>query len=230
MVLKTARSRIIVSCLILAMGIILGFLDVVLCNNRQAETAFNQSNLIRLHILANSNSPVDQDLKLVVRNAVLVAVDDLFSGVLEKKQARELIEANWDSIKETALYTIAQQGFDYDVSLQLGNFAFPDRSYAGLTLPSGDYEALRIIIGEGKGDNWWCVLFPPLCFVNLEEEPNEDAVIQLATHLEEGDIEFRWKFWEQLGETEYGQSLQKWWRASLNIANSFALPVLTTEE
>ena len=224
MVCKVTRTRIIIACIILSLGLSLGFLS------KRTQEAFDSSNLIRLHILANSNSPADQDLKLIVRNKILAAANSLFSGVLEKEQAIRLINDNWDFIRNTAREVIEQSGYDYDVKLELGDFTFPDRSYAGLTLPAGNYQALRVVIGEGKGDNWWCVLFPPLCFADLEEEPEEDAVVKLAIHLEEGDIEIRWKFWERLGETEYGQSLQEWWRASLNIAKSYALPMLVTEE
>src|SRR5690606_19236877 len=118
------------------------------------------ANLIRLHILANSNSPVDQDLKLQVRDAVLLAAQDIFNGVATKDEAKKYIHDNWDLIRETALKTIREAGFPYDVELQLGTFPFPERDYGNLSLPEGNYEALRIIIGEGKGDNWWCVLFP----------------------------------------------------------------------
>ena len=157
MVCKVTRTRIIIACIILSLGLSLGFLS------KRTQEAFDSSNLIRLHILANSNSPADQDLKLIVRNKILAAANSLFSGVLEKEQAIRLINDNWDFIRNTAREVIEQSGYDYDVKLELGDFTFPDRSYAGLTLPAGNYQALRVVIGEGKGDNWWCV-FPPLCF------------------------------------------------------------------
>lgn len=117
----------------------------------------------RLHILANSNSAQDQQVKLSVRDAVLEATKD---GILKCKnaaEAEEYIEKNLGIIIATANETLAQHGFDYTAGAETGNFHFPERSYKGVTYPEGDYEALRVILGSGEGDNWWCVMFPPLC-------------------------------------------------------------------
>lgn len=124
---------------------------------------------LRLHILGNSNGAEDQQVKLSVRDAVLKATKD---GILECKnagEAEEYIKNNLGIIIATANETLAENGFDYTASAETGNFHFPEKSYKGVTYPEGDYDALRIILGDGKGDNWWCVMFPPLCISEITD-------------------------------------------------------------
>ncbi len=139
--------------------------------------------LIRFHVLANSDSPVDQALKLKVRDAVVKEVTPLLKNTKNKEEARKIIDANYDLIKATAQSVIEKNGYSYKLKVFRGNYDFPEKTYYikerknsevfGLTLPAGRYEAVRIVIGDGKGANWWCVLFPPLCFVNPEEGSRE---------------------------------------------------------
>ncbi len=123
-------------------------------------------NLIRLHVIANSDSPEDQALKRDVRDAVI----DYMKGKLEQsksiEQTRFIIENNIDEIVEVSERILREKGKEYPVKAMLGSYAFPTRAYGDITLPAGNYQALRIVIGEGIGENWWCVLFPPLCFVD----------------------------------------------------------------
>jgi len=193
------------------------------------EVAANQPQLLRLHVLANSNHPADQDLKLKVRDAVLRATYDLFADVKHLEEAKDVLATNWDLIKQTAINTIRSEGFNYDVTLELGVFTFPDRNYGDFFLPQGEYEALRIIIGAGQGDNWWCVLFPPLCFIDIDSDPADDPVIAIAPHLDEGDIEFRSKIWERVRHTKVVKQLEEWWLASLELAHQLTLPLLKSK-
>jgi stage II sporulation protein R len=129
------------------------------------------SGYIRLHILANSNNPLDQALKYMVRDEVVRLMTEHLSDVKSIEQARNIVAVRQGDIKEAACRVIAREGYAYPVAVRMGHYRFPDRTYHAksggeLTLPAGEYEAVRIIIGQGKGANWWCVLFPPLCFVS----------------------------------------------------------------
>ena len=119
----------------------------------QRQDALEQK-VIRLHVIANSDSEADQALKLRVRDRVLVLAEDIL------RQSRDMEEAR---LQQTAAEEIAAQGSRYTVSAWLEETEFPTREYDGFALPSGEYLALRVVIGEGAGKNWWCVVFPPLC-------------------------------------------------------------------
>lgn len=132
--------------------------------------------VLRLHILANSDSPADQAVKLQVRDAVLRETGELFSsaGTLEEAWARA--EENLSAIEETARRTLAENGCDLPVRAELTRSYFNTRQYDAATLPAGEYDALRLTIGEARGQNWWCVMFPPLCIpAAAEAEEGEDA-------------------------------------------------------
>ncbi len=132
------------------------------------------SKLIRLHVIANSDSPEDQNLKLQVRNMIIATLDREFEGIEDIHISREFIKNNLKYIEEVARQEIEKNGKNYSVTAMFGKFPFPVKTYGYVTLPAGDYEALRIIIGSGKGANWWCVLFPPLCFVDITHGITKD--------------------------------------------------------
>ena len=119
--------------------------------------------VLRLHILANSDSPADQALKLEVRDAVLEETGDLFSSAATLEEARALAEENLPAIEETAREVLAENGCSDPVHGEITQMYFSTRTYGEETLPAGEYTALRLTIGEAKGQNWWCVMFPPLC-------------------------------------------------------------------
>ncbi len=121
--------------------------------------------IVRLHVIANSDSEEDQALKLKVRDAVLREAGAL-SDARDPRSARDQIEGALDDIAQAAKDCIAENHSDYAVDVQWGVFPFPVKSYGNVTLPKGDYRAVRVIIGSGQGKNWWCVMFPPLCFVD----------------------------------------------------------------
>ncbi len=123
--------------------------------------------VFRLHIIANSDSKEDQDLKLLVRDNVLKYMKEISTDVSSKEEVISLMEDHLDDFKSIAISTIKENGFDYDVNLRIGKFDFPTKTYGDISLPSGMYDALRIEIGDAIGQNWWCVMFPTLCFVDV---------------------------------------------------------------
>lgn len=124
-------------------------------------------NFFRLHILANSDSQKDQDLKLKVRDNIIEYMNSLSYDRLSKQDAITLTKNHISEFENIAQKTIQNEGYNYNVSLEIGNFYFPTKLYGNVSLPAGYYDALKIEIGEAKGKNWWCSLFPPLCFVDI---------------------------------------------------------------
>ncbi|HLO04966.1 MAG TPA: stage II sporulation protein R [Symbiobacteriaceae bacterium] len=127
----------------------------------QAEWA---EQVVRLHVLANSDSEADQALKLQVRDAVLAEMPSLFTKATTQAEALQVVKRNLPALERLAKQIVTKAGYTYPVKASVGIFDFPNRTYGDVTLPAGPYEALRLEIGEAKGANWWCVLFPPLCF------------------------------------------------------------------
>lgn len=147
---------------------ILIFLYIVLLSfNYSQAISYNLSDSVfRLHIIANSDSSADQELKLKVRDKIIEYMNTLTSNSSDKKDVISIVNNHLDSFKEIALNTIKENGYNYDVNIEIGNFHFPTKSYGDISFPAGNYDALKIEIGDAIGQNWWCVLFPPLCFVN----------------------------------------------------------------
>jgi len=123
--------------------------------------------LIRFHVIANSDSKEDQELKLKVRDKVIEEMDSKFQESSSIDDSRNIIKDNLEEIKDIAQGAVKNLGKKYDVNVYFGDYDFPTKSYGNFTLPAGEYEAVKIVIGEGKGENWWCVMFPPLCFIDI---------------------------------------------------------------
>ena len=135
-------------------------------------------NFFRLHIIANSNSKEDQELKLKIRDAVILYMNTLDYNNLSKEHAINITEENLNNLKRIVEETIKDNGFNYSCNLEIGNYYFPTKYYGNISLPSGYYDALKINIGDAKGKNWWCSLYPPLCFTDvssgvIDEESQE---------------------------------------------------------
>lgn len=126
-----------------------------------------QENVVRFHVIAKSDQSVDQELKLDVRDAVLDYLRPSLEGVQDQQGAVAVIQAKLPEIEQVAVQTLRSQGCHDQVEAYFGVFDFPVRVYGPLTFPEGKYQSLRIVLGEGEGKNWWCCLFPPLCFVDL---------------------------------------------------------------
>lgn len=130
--------------------------------------------VFRLHILANSDEDYDQQLKLKVRDKVLLYTESLFEKARSKEEAENLISNNLQDICNTAQEEVTDNGYDYTVTAQITKMYFTTRTYESYTLPSGMYDALRITIGSGEGHNWWCVMYPSIC-ISSEKSQDEAA-------------------------------------------------------
>ena len=123
--------------------------------------------VFRLHVIANSDSDEDQALKLKVRDSLLEYMNSLCSSTSSKEEAMRIANEHIDDFTKIAQDVIAQNGYNYSVDVSVGSCAFPTKEYGDVSLPAGTYDALRVKIGSASGHNWWCVMFPPLCFVDV---------------------------------------------------------------
>ena len=137
------------------------------------------NSVFRLHVIANSNSDEDQNLKYKVRDNLLAYMNNICSNCSSKEDAINIVSEHQEEFRQVALETIKNEGFSYDVKIEIGNFEFPTKQYGDISLPAGLYDALKVEIGKAEGRNWWCVMFPSLCFVDISsgivpEESKED--------------------------------------------------------
>ena len=139
--------------------------------------------VLRLHIIANSNTDTDQNLKLKVRDRIIADAKNLFLDCHSLEQSIEIANTNIQYIKQIVEDEISKQGFEYLAEVSVGEVAFPTKTYGNITLPSGKYTALCIKIGEAKGQNWWCVMYPPLCFTDGVLAASSDANAKLQAEL-----------------------------------------------
>lgn len=133
----------------------------------QAVSTDIADNVFRLHVIANSDSEEDQNLKYLVRDGLLQYMNSISSNCKSKSEVIDLAQIHKDDFKNVALDIIHSNGFDYDVNINIGNFEFPTKTYGDIAFPAGFYDALRVEIGDANGKNWWCVMFPPLCFIDV---------------------------------------------------------------
>jgi stage II sporulation protein R len=159
------KLKIAVISLIAAMAVTFSFVFTV--NSQAADIS---SKLIRLHVVANSDSEEDQSLKLAVRDEILDYLSPKLKSVSDREEAVELVESEIGSIKKIAEDKIKSLGYDYAVKITLRTETFPTTQYSTFSLPAGEYLSLRVIIGDGAGHNWWCVVFPPVCTVTEFDE------------------------------------------------------------
>ena len=131
-------------------------------------------NVIRMHVLANSDSEEDQTLKLLVRDAVLEKTKTLLENVDSREQAERVLRQNIPEIEQAALAALHAAGADHTVAAELGQEIYPTREYENLAFPAGEYLSLRVMIGEAEGKNWWCVLFPPLCLTAASAQSKQE--------------------------------------------------------
>ena len=149
----------------------------------QRQTAMAER-MVRLHVVANSDSDSDQALKLLVRDAVLTKAAEYLSGVSDANAAKQTLTAHLQELADVGASTVRREGYTYSVTASLEWTHFPTKTYDGFALPAGEYQALRIVIGDGAGHNWWCVVFPSLC-VSAASEFTDTAV---SGGLSEDDI------------------------------------------
>lgn len=167
---------------------ILIFLYTTICAISYANTTLTNisNNVFRLHIIANSNSKEDQTLKYQVRDSLLEYMNTICTNCKTKEEAITIASEHINEFKEIATNKIHEEGFNYNVTIEIGNFKFPTKEYGDITLPSGYYDALKVEIGESKGKNWWCVMFPSLCFVDISSGiVPDDSKNELQNNLSE---------------------------------------------
>ena len=165
--------------------------------------------VVRLHVLANSDSEEDQVLKLQVRDVVLERATAILEESADRREAESRLRGELLEFERIAAEEIAAEGYDYPVTVELENTEFPTKEYDGFTLPAGEYLALRVIIGEGQGQNWWCVVFPPLCTAASADIPASalaagfsEEEVSLITEEDQGYV-LKFKaveWWETLKE------------------------------
>ena len=162
--------------------------------------------ILRFHILANSDSKVDQDVKIKVRDAVGQMLEPKLKDAQNLADTERIVEENMDAIVATAENTLEENGFSYGANARLAQVDFPVKTYGDYTFPAGEYEALQVTLGEGEGHNWWCVLYPNMCFqgsvyevVNEESEEELREVLtpeEYADVFDSGKLQIRFKFLE----------------------------------
>lgn len=166
--------------------------------------------VVRLHVIANSDSEEDQALKLKVRDAVLSYTSPLVIDCESREEAESILLSNLDGIKEAAKEAVCENGYSYPIDVTLDVEEYPTRNYESMSFPSGKYVSLRVLIGESEGKNWWCVLFPPLCLsAATEKDKNEEAFIaagltsdqyRIITETDEPRYKLRFKILEAIEE------------------------------
>lgn len=173
-----------------------------------------EDKLIRFHVIANSDCDEDQSLKLKVRDEVLKYMSPKLENSKSLDESRKILKYNDNNVKKIAKKVIKEYGYDYDVETTLGKENFPDKTYGNITLPQGEYEAYRIVIGSGNGHNWWCVMFPPLCFIDMSKgqvayDENEKQMKKVLNDEEYGmvdntsdneKVEIRFKILDEIGK------------------------------
>ena len=168
-------------------------------------------NVLRLHVIANSDSDEDQSLKLIVRDEILKEVSSLVMECESFEEAEAVLskEENLDRLRRVAEETIEREGYDYKVSISLGREKYPRKNYEALCFPSGNYTSLRVEIGGAVGKNWWCVLFPQLC-LDVATKSNEESFIEagftpeqykIVTESDEPRYQVKFKILEIIEET-----------------------------
>ena len=164
--------------------------------------------VFRLHVIANSDTEEDQNLKYLVRDALIEYMNSISNKCISRQEAISIAESHQDDFYTIAHQIISDNGYNYDVNINIGNFAFPTKNYGDISLPAGYYDALRVEIGNANGQNWWCVMFPPLCFVDVSSGivpedsketiknnlPNEEY--NLVTNTQNADVKFKFKLLE----------------------------------
>lgn len=177
----------------LSMGLVIAILCSMASFSQQCQNI--RESVLRLHVLANSDSQEDQALKLKVRDRILLESEHLMDHVSNRQEAKQIASQHLPELEAAAQDEIQKQGYDYPVEIRLENTYFNTRQYGSVTLPAGQYDALRVLIGSGEGHNWWCVMFPPMCLPAAEDPKQiEDVLNPGETDIVEGGEQYEVKF------------------------------------
>ncbi|NYB75419.1 stage II sporulation protein R [Sedimentibacter hydroxybenzoicus DSM 7310] len=158
-------------------------ISITIAYTVEAYTGMTKINdkVIRLHVVANSDTVYDQQLKYKVRNKIVNKFNNEFENISSKDESEDVIITKINDIRAEAEEIINDEGYDYEVNVYYGNFKFPRKMYEDIVLPEGYYDAVRIEIGKAEGNNWWCVMFPPLCFVDFGKDKKAEPSFDIET-------------------------------------------------
>lgn len=195
--MKNLKRYLIITLLLL---IYILFYSFSYANNIMSDLS---NSVFRLHVIANSNSREDQNLKYLVRDGLIEYMNTFSSQINSKEEAISIANQHIDDFYDIAKKVVQENGFSYDIKISIGNFPFPTKNYGDISLPAGFYDALKVEIGEAKGQNWWCVMFPSLCFVDVSngivpEESKEELQSTLLNEeynlISSQNVEYKVKF------------------------------------
>lgn len=178
------------------LGVLLGLICAIALSFSRFEVRCDElrQNVLRLHIIANSDEPCDQKLKLAVRDEILKSSVDIFKDCSDVASACEIAQTQLDNISAIANNVIKENGFDYAADVSVGDAYFDTREYDNFTLPAGTYKSLIVNLGEGKGKNWWCVVFPCVCVPTADGASLSDSVSDDAVDTAENAPKYEIKF------------------------------------
>lgn len=173
------------------------FICIVGCVCFENDCEDIRQSLLRLHVIASGDTKEEQELKLKVRDAILEKGAAVFSQNDSLSDAESKIEDNLSLLKQTAENTIRENGYTYSATVELTKSYFPTRQYENITLPAGSYNAVKVIIGEGEGQNWWCVMFPPMCLpaASDSEKKLTDVLNEKEMDIVTGGSKYEIRFW-----------------------------------
>ena len=177
MKVRIIKARVVI--LILSLIAIISIMSISIKNEADKIDNVSESykeKLIRFHVIANSDTEEDQELKLKVRDEIISYLQPKLENSSSIEESEKIITSEYDNLQSISRETIIDNGYEYDVKVGIEYSNFPTKQYSNVILPAGEYKALKVVIGEGKGKNWWCVMFPPLCFVD-----EENGVIDKST-------------------------------------------------
>jgi stage II sporulation protein R len=207
--LQAVWSGTIAVGLALAVGIAVAVIFSILCRSDEKDPLQPQiaGKVLRFHVLANSDSDADQDIKLQVRDAIGTYMESCLAEAADLDDTRRIVEENLENITTIAEETLKKNGVSYGATAHLEYTQFPEKTYGAFTFPSGEYEALRVVLGEGAGHNWWCVLYPNLCFsgsmYEVKDEEAGEALREVLSPEEYADVLGSGKFRIRLKFLEY---------------------------
>ena len=185
------------------MAALLAFTLIIAIMPTEAEAKIYEDT-VRLHVLANSDSEEDQSLKLAVRDEVLLTYGRELAKSYDKSEAQARILELTEEIRECALGVVSRHGYAYNVDVYLTSEWYDTREYEEFTLPKGYYTSLKIVIGEGAGRNWWCVMYPPLCLEAATDSPQDDAILGYTKEeinlIQNGSYQVKFKILEVISE------------------------------
>lgn len=173
------------------------FICIVACIAFEKDCEDIRSNVLRLHVIADSNSAEAQSVKLMVRDAILEESKELFEGNGSIEGAEVRLSENLDVMKAVAERTLREKGYTYSAEVEITECYFPTRQYGDITLPAGYYNALRVVLGSGEGKNWWCVMFPPMCLpaAGKDEAKLSDVLDERSLDIVSDSGKYEVRFW-----------------------------------